>query len=336
MTTKLKIYVILGALVLLVACQSLDEGSSDKNEDPTQPSVIEFDQISDENDLDQRDIRFVENCLPVKENILSNFLTTGTLLFNRQTSSDYNELWSISRHSDEPKLLPSIATATLSPQGNWLASYNWRDGNVLQIIGSDQVISIEHQWETQWQNGYGLRWLDENWLVIPSASSSPEKLTLYNPFLDQEKFVTTELPNIYVLQPSYQLDGFVLFNKQLSHVLYVATTREDGQMLILLDSEQNQELWHFASPNVRNFPVAWNADGNHLAVAGELESSENLDKFEVFLIDVHGKVKQITQFAEYYSHTSINTLSWSPDGKYIAFGQNIPRYLKMSRLIPFI
>jgi hypothetical protein len=321
MKAKVKYLSILILFVLLAACQRAASTSNNETSLVTKPTTVNDEQSTTDNkrnSQNQNSITFSQNCVSTDEvTTQTQFLTQGILLYTEQAVSDNIPFLSLTKDTNEPLPVPIVGSfSVVSSEGNWLAVYDWR-GNGLQIIDSTGV-NIIRPWKSEWQNGLKLRWLDENWLVIPSADNPPGELTLYNPFLDQEMKLAPVLPNLYDFETPTKLDRFVLYNKQLSHVLYIGITREEGTMLILRDLEQEQELWQIESLNAFRFPAVWNVDGDYLAVAGYTGGGEMHDKSEIILIDLQGNTRQLTNFSDLFEYTSVNTLSWSPNGKYIA------------------
>ncbi|KAA3665242.1 MAG: hypothetical protein DWQ04_01605 [Chloroflexi bacterium] len=122
-----------------------------------------------------------ENCLPVQQNMGASFLTSGNLLFQKRTEGQHGNLWSLSNRAEKPIIIltkENLSSVVLSSSGKWLAFHVWGSVDEFQIMNSFSDETITRAWKTQWQNGLGLRWLDDSWLVVPSVESPFGELTL--------------------------------------------------------------------------------------------------------------------------------------------------------------
>ncbi len=260
-------------------------------------------------------------CVMVESSVPSGFLSDGQIIFWSDPETDIKGLRLLASNSRQIRLIASetgISSTIVDPEGQWLAYYAWENEKQLEVFNSLTDEPINRSWKAEWQNGLGLHWFDNQWLSVPSAQHPPGSLTLYNPFTDEEKHLAPDLPDLHNVQASSVWRDFTVYNKLLSHVLYVSVTAEEGRMLVLYNLEDRQPIWKISHLNSFRFPAKWNPDSTRLAVAGEMGNPDD-DNFEIFLVDLEGDSVQVTNFGQTYVAASINSLSWSPDGRYLAF-----------------
>lgn len=321
----MKLITILLFITVLAACQSNFTPStpvSSENVSVVTPATS-VDMLTSDTELlmPTKEPSMATRCVTVESNAPSEFLSDGQIVFWSDPETDMKGLRLLISNNEQIHLISfetGISSTIVDPEGKWLAYYAWEDGNQLEIANSLANKLITRPWKAEWQNGLGLHWFDDQWLSVPSARQPPGSLTLYNPFTDEEKQITPDLPNLYDFRESLVWGDFTVYNKLLSHVLYIGVTREEGNMIILRNLEERQNIWGISHLNAFRFPVAWNPDGTRLAVAGEMGNPDD-DNFEIFLVDLEGNPVQATNLGQTYAAATINKLSWSPNGRYLAF-----------------
>ncbi len=321
----MKLTTILLSIIILVACQTdLDYSTPVSSENvPIAGSAIPVDMLTSDAILPipTETPSFATHCVTFESNSSSEFLSGGQIVFWSDPETDMKGLQLVASGDGQIYLISretGVSSTTVAPERQWLTYYDWKNGNQLKIVNSLTEEPIIRPWKAEWRNGLGLHWFDDQWLSVPSAHQSSGSLTLYNPFTDEEKRITPNLPNLYDFQESLVWGDFTVYNKLLSHVLYIGVTREEGNMLILRNLEERQNIWQISHLNAFRFPVKWTPDGTRLAIAGEMDHLDD-DNFEIFLVDLEGNSVQATNLDHTYTTATINELSWSPNGRYLAF-----------------
>jgi hypothetical protein len=90
---------------------------------------------------------------------------------------------------------------------------------------------------------------------------------------------------------------------------------------VLWEIKTNQEIALLPTYGVRRKPE-WSPDGKQVAMVKALTDTV-VDKpgdQELFSLNREGAATRLTYLTEYYDRVELGQFSWSPDGRYIAFG----------------
>ena len=63
----------------------------------------------------------------------------------------------------------------------------------------------------------------------------------------------------------------------------------------------------------------WLSNGKQFVVDGNISTSWQVTKYDLFLVGVDGEVKRLTYLADWYDFVQVGSYSESADGRYIAF-----------------
>lgn len=211
-----------------------------------------------------------------------------------------------------------------SPNGLWLAIYHAitdQTGLIvdaeIRIESSDGERIATYSWESNWK---GFHWLDNNQLII---YYKPDIYYLFsvkvvNPFTGEQHELIPDYPDVNrVANPNHPF--YPIPNPSLTRVAYpLANTRESAW--VLWDLTSGQALASLSEGISFVEVPAWSPDGRQFVV--DLYTGGMLVN-EFYSVSWDGQ--QITQLTHFGNYTlegmsvRIQTFSWSPDGRYIAF-----------------
>lgn len=289
-----------------------------------------------------------ENCLEVQTKFPAGWKSSGNVVLTEYidqpdgSSKHLAYLQNLStgqrtaiNQSDETDINFSI-----SPDRQWMA--------YLQLISSkpgtkDLIRNLiiadanGHQekvihWRKEWANIAA--WLDDKRLVIQTnrvedepSPSGPNDLVVLNAWTGDEKVLHADFPNMYIMPPLpvWQGWGETVYNPALSHVVYL----DGGEggfgtdlAYILWNIKENKQVARFPIiGDLETFP-RWSPQGDRFAFAPSIYDPSTPQKwpsYELLSMDLHGTMTQLTNLSAYYSFVYISDLSWSPDGRQIAF-----------------
>jgi Tol biopolymer transport system component len=177
---------------------------------------------------------------------------------------------------------------------------------LIDAIGNQQKVA----WSDEEFGFYGL--LNDHLVVIEEGKT----YTLVD--LDkgsQAKIFPADFPDFDTDHPTL---FFVSFNSVLTRAIYKNTN------IILLDLSTNTIITLIKDTYDRVPIIAWESSGERVAVVATSASAGKISSWvkpdEIFIVDQNGQTQQLTHLYENFGLTStIDSLSWSPDGEKIAF-----------------
>lgn len=186
--------------------------------------------------------------------------------------------------------------------------------NVWNLVVSDaQGKTIK---DIAWQKGFfrPSSWIDNEQLLI--YSNPP--FIIFNPYTNAEKdFNFSDLPGFY---PDQIGNRYAVFDPAATKALYA---NSDGKISLL--DINGQKILGEVSNRLAPYPTAaWAPDGSRIVVVGivTLDAQKTIFGNDLFSITPDGKTTQLTHLTQHYGKELTiysNGLSWSPDGRYIAF-----------------
>lgn len=222
----------------------------------------------------------------------------------------------------------------VSPQGRFLAynrvTYNDQgdiSADKLEIIDANGVVQASLPWRRGW---IGFYWLDEDRLVVGAAETDllnrTERLAylVINPFTGrQQSLDDIAPPDVYDIPPLPYWNGIgpQVYDSTLTQVAYLQLVDGIYWAYALWDSQTLQTLASLETFDNEQQPV-WSPTGERFIVAANpIETRADL-KFELYAFDRTGAVNKLTNLTAYSPRTYIQSYSWSPNGRYVAFWLN--------------
>jgi len=237
----------------------------------------------------------------------------------------------------QKSLLPggNGAQAIVSQDRNMIA-YSEHDPNTLAMSLVVHVLNEDKKIEIPWPSSRGdlSRWQDNTHLLFTDYSTDPPYAHfVLNPFTD-EKILLPDFPNVSDKLINWERAGSAVYDQTLEYVVYAAW---DEAL-----SKHEYVLWHIPSQTemailpgnsyggysvayaelipidgVSYNPPVWSTADTRVAVISSAPDNSKVD--EIFTMDKDGNIQQLTEFSNQFEQANIRTLSWSPDGKMLAF-----------------
>lgn len=198
----------------------------------------------------------------------------------------------------------------VSPDRHTLA-YTWFNNTTSQwelvLVGSAGSLR-KVAWSSDEEFGFQ-GWLNDYQLVIVQDS---EYIVIDSNQDSQLSFSPNDFPDFNL----YSSDFFVTFDPFLSRAIY-----RDGQTNVL-DLKTNAVIAQIKDGYDRTPIVDWRPSAEQAAVVASLPLEQNTNGLpdEIFIVENDGEVRQLTHLYDTFGRIlTIDSLSWSPDGKKIAF-----------------
>ena len=261
----------------------------------------------------------LENISPLPEDVtLQGYLVLGDNFFNPET------------HAQRP-LIPNVQSMSgheISPdQNHILLEYCVNNECTNAIASLNGVVATFHIPENMMFEA----WLDNERLIIFTRNQVPSNtIPVLNPFSGEEEDLSLDLPNpYYAVNP----DNFYIFpidiDPTLTRVIY-SDSQGIGR-IIMWDIPNSKILaWlPYSIPHPPGLPPdyflsnGWSPDGSQYITTSPVVYSDTEKTTpaaeEIFTISRDGLVRQLTHVSEAYNFVIIRGLTWSPDGRYVAF-----------------
>lgn len=298
---------------------------------------------------DLSEIKF--NCLKIQNNNFQTIYIGGTIALisikDINTTEESLLLWNL--NSGEQKILStSLADRySVSPKGIFLA-FNTAtfEGNQLKsmaikIINSDGNPQTTINQQKDW---YDLYWLNEEDLLV-NLLIEKNPLVLLSPFENKQEIIEP-FPTESVKPFDHELIydwGFyayhkLVYNGDRTRALYPFS--ENGEPRIAIhDMTANKDLAIYSTNKGWGVSPKWSPSGDQIAVALNTNSSfrtDGIDKYEIFIIGHDGDKLYSTNLSDFETSIYVSSLSWSPNGNYIAFwyttGKSVHENLELAVL----
>jgi hypothetical protein len=210
-----------------------------------------------------------------------------------------------------------------SPDGKWLASRYVDDDNNLWL--SVDMPNGKREKLFPWDDDWFLLggWLDNNHVWISHYEET--LLTVINPFSGEHQEVIPDFPGIETasqLGERFALGAStVLYDSSMNLAVY-PRLEEDGYVYVVLWDRQTNHILAKVKDISKSFsyhPI-WSLDQKevYVAVANRRNSPDNVTD-NIFGLGQDGRVRQLTNFEDFYDGAYIGKMALSPDGEKIAF-----------------
>lgn len=236
----------------------------------------------------------------------------------------------------------------VSPNGQRVAFRRLvRDAMRIQTIedtlviadAADNVMSAR-PWEAGWSALAG--WLDHERLVINIAAKDgdealakkPATLVVLNTTTGHQKELAPDFPslNFEYPVPNWANWGVTMYDTTLTRVVYPfdAAGRFDSGYT-LWDVPGQRALAHVPA-GLHSLAPRWSPAGDQFVVAASQATGQSWLSFELYSAGREGgEVQRLTYLTEHYAAVYIQSYTWSPDGKRIAFW-----FVEEPQGVPFI
>lgn len=223
---------------------------------------------------------------------------------------------------DTPQPFPELdddrSIVGISPTGGWIAYYVLEDGNI-NALNFLQPATGETRFVKLKEGFYNAYWSGGDVFAI---LVNPNHLLVMSMEADAE-IQEIEFPADRHLDLS---SSKIIVSKKRDALMYQRSAAVEFPSIVFWDQANQQELWKVEiEPNslelIRRALIQVSPDGTQFAVAApEIAERPVMD---IFLLTEAGKTTQLTHFQkEHLGHALIENLSWSPDGKHLAFWLN--------------
>ena len=223
-----------------------------------------------------------------------------------------------------------------SPDRRWVAYRRIvQDQMRIQVLENSLVIADARNqvikvlpWEAGWSQLAG--WLDNDRLVINLAGQDPAESTAKKPAslmilslaTGARKILRSEFPNITLEYPVPDWDnwGVTMYDTSLTRVVYASDVFETGRLSYALwDLDEQRALASVPAGLLLHTP-RWSPDGSRFVVAANAQTADTWLTFELYsAARAGGQVRRLTHLTSHYAKVYIQSYTWSPDGRWIAF-----------------
>jgi Periplasmic component of the Tol biopolymer transport system len=173
------------------------------------------------------------------------------------------------------------------------------------------------------QESYGYKWLNEEQVIINNP------ILLISPFKNTQEKIQPFIPNYFA--PTEIIYDWLFYGRlknvydpSMTRMLYPTIDSKGKANVTLRDVEKGLDLTSFPTSYGWGSSPAWSLDGGKLAIAlnsvsfDDFKDNDHL-QFEIFITDRNGEKLFTTNLASLSQTVYITNLSWSPNGRYIAF-----------------
>jgi hypothetical protein len=276
------------------------------------------------------------DCFDILEERPSTLAASGTLLFASVTNEVVYMEAATGAQAALTQPNESRFGFAVSPDRRWVAYRRvLREAMRIQTVedslvianAADEPLSVR-PWEAGWTSLAG--WLDGERLIINIAArdgdealaKKPATLIVLNLTTGRQKELSPDFPNINFEYPVPNWDewGVTMYDASLTRVVYPFDSFERFDAGYTLWDVPGQRVLAHVPSTMRTHAPRWSPDGARFVVAASEAAGENWLRFELFSAERNGgEARRLTYLTEHYAAVYIQSYSWSPDGRRIAF-----------------
>lgn len=265
-----------------------------------------------------------QSCWEMKNNTDSPIDFPGSLVY-LDPILNQNIILSLKNRKMEP-----VMERFVSPDGSLLADVDHETGN-LRIASSidNKNYSIPNDWYF-----FG-KYLSDNSLLLSTSGSlyesyqvgkgATDQVIIFSPSNGEYVRRSYFLPDIYLHPGNHYF--YIEYSPDFRYVIYPTDNQQDGSNSILFDLQDKKVLWRgsgeWGFPSYA--PPIWRLDSKAVTV---IDRDKNANVLNFYNISLDGSYIPITQFQNIFDSTTVlSYMSWSPDGRYLAFAVSSPKIM---------
>jgi len=273
---------------------------------------------------DASGIQVVRECLDVQEAVAFEAVANGGVAVFGTAASLYLPYFLLNLETGTERLLPNpnekdmlVTGLDVSPNRELLSfAVGIRDEDYeifreqLWVLASNGEILVEREVNKDW---LGFAWLDDEWMEVGVPGMPSGTLIRYNPFTDEWHELRPAFPNLY--DYNYVLDWSdwtVQYSPDLEWAIYLTNPApsDSGTSVVVWDMVGQRAVWQQPGAYSAYYPPKWSTSRQLAAVPIE---------GIIHMLDRDGLVTKLVGPPE-MEH--VQSLSWSPDERYIAYWTN--------------
>lgn len=270
-------------------------------------------------------------CIDIQRGNLQLLPIHGTLILLSEKDQSLENLLFLNLNSGEEKVLPTEDTGifSVSPKGIYLAYDSWISNRSRALKISDATGNVLMTIDEP-EDWYSFEWLtDDNLLINYPIKNNP--LILLSPFNHQQKILEAYgRDNSYIFSDTELIYywGFYAYHRnvydpRLTRMLYPSyDDKKDSPIIVIRDLVSDKDLATFLTNVGWGVSPKWSPDSKKIAIGLNTNTSamtNGNNEYEIFVIGRDGEILLSTDLISLSKTVYTSYLSWSPDGRYIAF-----------------
>lgn len=264
----------------------------------------------------------VTECIPVESQIPQNVEMRGGLFFysrpNKYSSETVLMNLSTKAITELEKNDFRVDTLKVSPDGKWVAYFLFNTNNYSGerlfvenfVTGSVMEIPLSKEWGL-----FSLRrWLNDKNVLITTLENTnyPPSFIALNPFTKDILTLPSTFPDQELLSPLTKV-SVAEYDPSLNYVIYPAQKNDIDGFALFNRATNEQIVFSPAQTLVEVGSPKWSHDGQKYVF---LSKKQSTGAYNMGTVD--GDVKLLSYLPKEMTSFIVNSLSWSPDDKYVA------------------